>query len=103
MTAIRTEQDNGARDLTEGHSESSDVRNEHSFDEYIVLIVGINDCDDLLKKLSDILSNDLIQSFNDVETALKFIHFSKSHKHIIHHLGYSGKRSCFYTCHKSNK
>ena len=82
MTAIRTEQDNDARDLTEGHSELSNVRTKHSFDEYIVLIVGINDCDDLLKKLSDILSNDLIQSFNDVETALKFIH-SQNHTNIL--------------------
>lgn len=63
MNAIRTEQDN----------ESSDVNTERRFDEYIVLIVGINECDDLLKKLSNILSDDLIRSFNHVEAALQFI------------------------------
>ena len=80
MVTIRN---NDARDLMEDHSELSDVQTEDSFDQYLVIIVGIDDSDDLFKKLSNILSSDLIRSFNDVETALRFIHSQKDHIDIL--------------------
>jgi hypothetical protein len=70
MAAIPTKQDD---DTKEDHSRSLNVRTENTFDEYVVLIVGVDDAYRLLENLSNVLSKDLVQSFDTIEAMLEFL------------------------------
>ncbi|CAF1001911.1 unnamed protein product [Adineta steineri] len=73
MASATTEEHVGVRHVDENTLSSVNLKQYDNFDEYIVLIVGIDDNQYLFKNLPLMISRDRIQSFDDIATSLRFI------------------------------
>ncbi|CAF0918268.1 unnamed protein product [Adineta steineri] len=59
--------------VEEDGSQLLNDRRENKFDEYLVLIIGIDDDDDLFENLPRFISKDLVRSFKDIKTICELI------------------------------
>ncbi|CAF0921563.1 unnamed protein product [Adineta steineri] len=74
MASATTEEHVGVRHVDENILSSVNLKQDDNFDEYIVLIVGINDNQHLFENLPMMISRDRIQSFDDIARSVEFIH-----------------------------
>ena len=73
IPVVSTSRDGPPRCVSDDVSQSLNLKIENNFREYTVVIVGIEESQHLFNQLSKIVAEDIIQSFNDTESALEFL------------------------------